>query len=217
LVCSDPTFSPDVAVGAGDFYLPQIGRLQGFPSIVMTDTENVRHDAVLTFPFASHILTPSCFWKDLGKKHIRYFSKRYLIPIPPEKIHDALYYADLLYGESSTMASEAACLGTPAIYIDDVGRGYTDEEEKKYGLVFNFSASSDDQEKSIEKATEILTTPGIEEEWQKRRDRMLGDKMDLTAFMVWFIEEYPESAKIMRDDPDYQYNFRSADYADYTD
>ena len=41
---------------------------------MMTDTENVRHDAVLTFPFASHILTPSCFWKDLGKKHIRYSS-----------------------------------------------------------------------------------------------------------------------------------------------
>ena len=38
------------------------------------DTEHVKHDALLTFPFASHVVTPSCFWKKLGKKHIRYFS-----------------------------------------------------------------------------------------------------------------------------------------------
>jgi len=91
-------------------------------------------------------------------------------------MHDALYYADLLYGESSTMASECACLGTPAIFVDDVGRGYTDEEDEKYGLVFNFSESKEDQEKSIEKAIEILNTPGIKEEWQKRTEMMLSEK-----------------------------------------
>ena len=63
---------------------------------------------------------------------------KFQIPCPPEKIHHALYYADLFYGESPTMASEAACLGTPARYIDHKGRGYTDEQERKYGLVFNF-------------------------------------------------------------------------------
>ena len=46
----------------------------------------------------------------------------YKIPIPPEKMHDVLYFAHLLYGDSATMASESACLGTPAIYIDDIGR-----------------------------------------------------------------------------------------------
>jgi uncharacterized protein len=46
----------------------------------------------------------------------------YQLPCSPEKIHDALYYADLLYGESATMASEAACVGTPAIFVDDKGR-----------------------------------------------------------------------------------------------
>ena len=279
---------PAITIGVGDFYLPQIGRLLGFKSIVITDTEHVKHDSFLTFPFASYILTPTCYKKDIGRKqtkyksynelaylHKKYFTpdhgiydmlgiktderfvimrfvsrtaihdigqkglnietkreavkkaakyarvfissedelpedlKPYLIPIPPEKMHDALYYADLLYGESSTMTSECACLGTPAIYIDDVGRGYTDEEEEKYGLVFNYSESIEDQEKSIDKPIEILTTPGIKNEWQKKRNRMLREKIDLTAFLVWFIEKYPESSKIMQENPDYQYRFMS--------
>ena len=62
---------PDITIGVGDFYLPQIGKLQGFPSIVITDTEHVKYDSFLTFPFASHIMTPSCFKKDLGKNHIK--------------------------------------------------------------------------------------------------------------------------------------------------
>ena len=65
--------------------------------------------------------------------------------MPPEEMHTLLYYATLLYGESATMASEAAVLGTYAVYLDDVGRGYTDEEESKYGLVFNFTESIEDQ------------------------------------------------------------------------
>lgn len=30
---------------------------------------------------------------------------------------------------------------------------------------------------------------------------MLSDKIDVTAFMVWFIENYPKSAKIMKENP----------------
>jgi hypothetical protein len=31
---------------------------------------------------------------------------------------------------------------------------------------------------------------------------MLSDKIDVTAFMVWFVENYPESVKIMKENPD---------------
>ena len=30
---------------------------------------------------------------------------------------------------------------------------------------------------------------------------MLEDKIDVTAFIVWFIENYPGSVKIMKDNP----------------
>jgi len=134
--------------------------------------------------------------------------KQYQINIPPEKMHDALSFATLLYGESATMASECAVLGTPAIYIDNEGRGYTDEEEEKYGLVFNYTESAKDQELSVQKGVELLKTPNIKGEWQKKREKMLSDKIDVTAFMVWLIENYPESAKLMKNNPEYQYRFK---------
>lgn len=134
--------------------------------------------------------------------------KKYQIKIPPDKMHDAQYFATLLYGESATMASECAVLGTPAIFIDNDGRGYTFEEEKKYSLVFNFKESLEDQRKSIIKAVELLQKDNLKEIWQKKRNRLLSEKIDVTAFMLWFIENYPESKKVMKKNPDYQMNFK---------
>jgi predicted glycosyltransferase len=133
--------------------------------------------------------------------------KKYQINIPPERMHDALVFATLLYGESATMASECACLGIPAIFHDNNGRGYTEEEEK-YGLVFNYSESLEDQNKSLRKAIELLNTPNLKQEFQTRRKKMLSDKIDVTAFMVWFIESYPESVKIMKENPKFQNKFK---------
>lgn len=50
--------------------------------------------------------------------------------------------------------------------------------------------------------------PNLKEEWQRRRQKMLSEKIDVTAFMVWFIENYPDSVKVMKENPDYQYNFK---------
>ena len=44
--------------------------------------------------------------------------QQYQVTISPEKIHDLLYYATLFAGESGTMATEAACLGTHAVMIN---------------------------------------------------------------------------------------------------
>src|SRR5690554_4581314 len=83
--------------------------------------------------------------------------EEYRIDIPFDRIHDAIFYSELLFGESATMASEAAILGTPAIYLDDDGRGYTDDLERKYRLVFNYTESESDQLAAIKKAIELLT------------------------------------------------------------
>jgi len=130
--------------------------------------------------------------------------QKYQIKIPPEKMHDALAFATLFVGEGATMASECACLGTPAIYVNSLAVGYCTEEDIKYNLIFNFRNS----EGVIEKAIEILNTQNLKQEFQQRRQKMLSDKIDVTAFMVWFIENYPESAKIMKENPDYQCRFK---------
>ena len=121
--------------------------------------------------------------------------KKYELNTPPERIHDVINFASLLYGESATMASEAAVLGTPAIFIDFNGRGYTDEEESKYGLVFNFTHMGSDKEKGLEKGLKVLSDHE-NNKWIKSRDKLISDSLDVTFFMRWLIEEYPESEKI---------------------
>lgn len=134
--------------------------------------------------------------------------KKYKIKIKPHRMHDALSYASLIFGESATMVSEGAVLGIPGIYLDNTGRLYTKEQQEKYGLCYCYSESDKDQKLAIEKSIELLQMPGLKEKWKKRRDKMLADKIDVTAFMVWFIENYPESKRIMKENPEYQYRFK---------
>jgi predicted glycosyltransferase len=134
--------------------------------------------------------------------------EQFRIRIAPYRMHNAMAFASLVFGESATMVSEAVIMGTPGIYLDNTGRFYTNEQEVKYGMCFNYSESLEDQQKAIEKGIEILKTEGLKEEWLAKRDKMLEDKIDVTAFLVWFIENYPTSAKVMKENPDYQYNFK---------
>ena len=113
----------------------------------------------------------------------------YRIDIPPERMHDALYYATLFYGESATMASECAVLGTPAIYLDNVGRGYTDEQERVYDAVFNYTLSPENQEKSITAGIELLQNDTVKAEWREKRNRIIHDKIDVTRFVADTVEE----------------------------
>ena len=106
------------------------------------------------------------------------------------------------------MAEEAAVLGVPAIYLFNKSTFYTKHLENKYGLIYNYSESEEDQRKAIETGVKLLKEEDIKEVWKMRREAMLADKIDVTAFLVWFIENYPESANIMKENPDYQLRFK---------
>lgn len=128
----------------------------------------------------------------------------YLINIPPERMHDVLKYCELLVSESGTMASEAAILATPVVYVNSLPlMGYL-EEEQKAGLLFHFPSSK----RVLEKVNEILSIPDFKEVFNSRCQKMLDDKIDVTSFLVWFIENYPESFRIIKENPDYQDRFR---------
>jgi uncharacterized protein len=116
--------------------------------------------------------------------------EKYRVSIPFNRMHDALYFSCLLFGESATMASEAAVLGTPAIFIDNDGRGYTDEEAYKYGIVFNYSESEEDQLKAIEKAKEILQDDNSREKYRRVRETIVAECVDTTEFMVNEVLKY---------------------------
>jgi uncharacterized protein len=114
----------------------------------------------------------------------------YRIKIPVDKMHDAIYYSSLLFGESATMASEAAVLGTPSIFIDNDGRGYTSDEEQRYGIVFNFSESESDQLAAINKAVSIIADDDNRKKFRKTREEILKNCIDTTQFMVDEVLKY---------------------------
>lgn len=115
----------------------------------------------------------------------------YLMKIPPEKMHHLLSYAALYVGEGATMATEAAVLGTPSIFVSSLaGRfGNLIELEETYDLLYSFS----DSKAALEKAVDILQNTNSKENWMQKRGRFIKDKIDVTAFLVWFIENYPSS------------------------
>ncbi|MCU4742811.1 DUF354 domain-containing protein [Natronoglomus mannanivorans] len=108
------------------------------------------------------------------------------VQIPPHKMHDLMYYADLFLGESSTMAAESAVLGTPAIFVSSSRRGYTDELENKYGLVSNFSGPKR-QVNGLEQALSILQNYD-RTKWNERRRELLKEKIDTTSVISNQIE-----------------------------
>ena len=134
--------------------------------------------------------------------------EKFRITIKPHRMHDAIAFATLMFGESSTMVEEAAMLGVPGIYLFNNSTFYTKHLEQQYGLIFNYSESESDQKKAIDKAIELLKKNDLKVILKTKQKKLLEHKIDVTAFLVWFIENYPQSAKIMKENPDYQYNFK---------
>jgi hypothetical protein len=119
--------------------------------------------------------------------------KEYELTVAPDKIHHLLYYATMFIGDGQTMAAEAAVLGTPAIRCNTFVRriSYLEELEHKYGLTYGFLPP--DEERMFDKIMELLSTEDLKKIWQEKRSRLFQDKIDLTCWMVDFIENYPES------------------------
>ncbi|QLK25814.1 DUF354 domain-containing protein [Natrinema zhouii] len=107
-------------------------------------------------------------------------SRRYTMA--PDRMHDLLAYADCFVGEGATMAAEAAVLGTPAVYVNSLALGYVTELDDEYGLVFSYNGENR-HARSLERAISI-----VEEDdrstWQRRRDRLLADRIDVTDVIV---------------------------------
>jgi hypothetical protein len=128
--------------------------------------------------------------------------EEYRLNISPHKLHDALFYASLYIGEGATTASEACLLGTPAIYINTISAG-TIEEEEKYGVLFNYR----NFEGVLGQVTKILNEKN-KDKYNLLSGELKKNRIDLTSFLTWLIEEYPQSKERLFKDPDYQNKFR---------
>ena len=112
---------------------------------------------------------------------------KYELKIPINDLLNCIYYSTLYIGDGASMASEAALLGVPSIYVTTTRRwGFINDLEKNYGLLYTFS----NREKALEKALELLKDEKLRENWQKKREKMLSEKIDTAKFITEFIEKY---------------------------
>jgi len=142
-----------------------------------------------------------------AERELPEFFEKFRVKVDVSKIHEFLLNSDLFIGDSQSMSVEAALLGIPNIRINNfAGRiNVLNELEFKYGLTI--SLSSENAFKLFDLTNDLLSEEAFPNMKMKRK-KMLADKIDVTAFIVWFIENYPQSAKIMKENPDYQYNFK---------
>ena len=144
------------------------------------------------------------------------YLQKYQYKLSPDRYHDLLYFSKMYIGEGSTSAMEAAVLGVPSIHFErlNIGGqkstilpyiGVLNEFQAKYNLLYSFC----DERDLLSKVDEILSDLNKAKViWGQRRDALLNDKIDVTAFMVWFIENYPASFNQLKNNPTIGENFK---------
>lgn len=125
--------------------------------------------------------------------------KKYTFNIPPHYMHDALYYSTLFYGESATMASECAMLGTPAVFIDPICRlGYTEDLEQRFDLIKNFRTDKESLEKSLKYVESIISSSTKDKQLSLNHKKLINEVIDPISFFKWFIENFPDSFTMIK-------------------
>lgn len=114
-------------------------------------------------------------------------------------LHHLLAFSSLVFGESATVAAEAAVLGRPSIYIDDIGRYYTKYLETEFGLVYNYFNKEIDFSQAIDKGVELLRSNISVSNSIKQRNKMLQSSFDYTLFLTWLIENYSPNIELSLD------------------
>ncbi len=128
--------------------------------------------------------------------------EEFKLNVSPGMMHDVLASASLYVGEGASMASEAACLGVMSFYINKLTAGSI-EEEKDYGLLYHYDESS----QLLSDLKKVIDNPNLMNNTKYNRDSFMKGKIDVTAFLTWFIESFPRSISVMKNNPDFQNTF----------
>mgnify|MGYP000692206655 CR=1 FL=1 len=274
---------PAVLLSFASPYAAITGWLVGKPVITFDDTEHNTLQHFIFPRFSSLIITPQCFKKSFGKKHLRFEGskesvylykparelpdnslkrdrlppegffilvrfasyqavhemdqkslsrdnkkeivnhlnrfgqvlissegelpknlKQYELKTPVHQIHQVLKRARLYFGDSTTMAAEAALLGTPAILIEDKGRGYIDELQNKHNLIRNFYTHQ--IKNALQVAENWFQNPEIEAE--SRAGKIIENTTDINSLLEWLAEKPRERVKRLKKHPEIMCLFR---------
>jgi predicted glycosyltransferase len=132
--------------------------------------------------------------------------------IPTNDMHHYLNYAELILCDSQSMAVEAAILGTPNIRISSFkGKiSVLEELENVYGLTYGILPEHN--EKILQKLSEIIENPNFKNEQKIRKEKLLADKIDVTAMLIWLIENHKQANQILKSNPAFHNNFKKIIY-----
>lgn len=119
--------------------------------------------------------------------------EEYKINIPIEMMHHAMYYAEIIYGESATMAAEAAILGTHGYFLYHHNLGYIEDLEARSGLVHYYSLSDEQIKSSTEHALNTIKNRNEVHSKEEVRFKLLEYCIDPVSFVCNFIQSYPEN------------------------
>lgn len=100
--------------------------------------------------------------------------------LPVERMIDVLAQADLYVGESVTMATEAAMLGTPSVYVSDSFRGVSDALQKEHGLCLNFLRLDE----AMPDILALAADAGAKATWGERRAAFARRTEDFTTMIL---------------------------------
>ena len=113
---------------------------------------------------------------------------KYKLTTPAAQIHDVLANADLYVGDSQTMATEAALLGTPAIrsnsFVGENDMSNFKMLEKKCGLLFNIR----DFKSVLAMATD-LAKDSRKAEWKQKREDYYKSVGDTNRYIADLLEK----------------------------
>jgi len=122
----------------------------------------------------------------------------------PTQIHRELAGCRVFWGNSATMAAEAAVLGIPAVFVGSEKFAYIKELED-IGLLFHYVPEN--LEDSLNKLDSLLAGDPPQDDFTERKSQLLQEKLNLTPFMAWFVEQLPGSARILKEQPDFVLQF----------
>jgi predicted glycosyltransferase len=134
--------------------------------------------------------------------------RKHLFNINPNDMHQILANAEFLICDSQSMSVEASMLGVPSIRFSSFAGRVSVLEELEHTYQLTFGVHPSRPHELFKKLEELLSNIDLNADFQHRRKKMLADKIDVTSFLVWFIENHPESVHTMKENPDYQYKFR---------
>ncbi|GAB3279132.1 hypothetical protein GCM10027347_53700 [Larkinella harenae] len=133
------------------------------------------------------------------------YFKDYILRPDPRDMHHLLAHSALLICDSQSMSVEAAMLGVPSIRYSDFSGKISVLEELEHTYQLTYGILPGRETELLSRISEVMERSA--NDFLQRRNRMLNEKINVTPFLVWFLENYPASVKTLKANPAYQDRF----------